>query len=242
MHLIIDIGNTRTKAAVFKDLKLIYTVTTDADNFFETLRKILNRYDIRHGILSSVGRFDETDRKKLSKMLSFIVLNQKTPVPFNNLYDSPETLGVDRIALMAAAATIYSGLDVLVIDAGTSITYDLMSSKGKYYGGSISPGIKMRYKALSTFTSKLPYLQKPETIPVKGNNTQNAIHRGVLNGTILEIEGIIAQYQEENPKLTVVLTGGDTNFLVKNLKSTIFANPNFLLEGLNRILIYNIDE
>ena len=128
---------------------------------------------------------------------------------------------------------------MLVIDAGSCITYDFVNDKAVYPGGAISPGIEMRYKAVHQYTANLPLLSKRDDIPLIGDSTENAIHLGILNGVICEIEGIIEQYRLKNIKLTVVLTGGDTNFLAKNLKSSIFATPNFLLEGLNSILIHN---
>ena len=173
---------------------------------------------------------------------NFIFLGSDTNVPFENLYKTPQTLGVDRIALMSAASVLYPNRSVLVIDAGTCITYDLLTEENKYFGGAISPGIDMRYKALNQFTANLPLLNKEEKIPVVGDTTKSAMHSGVLNGIILEIDGIIAQQKHKNKKLTVILTGGDTNFLSKKVKSTIFAQPNFLLEGLNSILIHNFDE
>jgi type III pantothenate kinase len=128
---------------------------------------------------------------------------------------------------------------VLVIDSGTCITFDLVNAKSEYLGGAISPGIEMRFKAVNAYTANLPLLRPEEAIPEKADSTRNAIQRGILNGVICEIDGTIDQYTAEYSTLTVVLTGGDANFLANNLKSSIFAIPNFLLEGLNSILIYN---
>ncbi len=171
-----------------------------------------------------------------------IELNHQTKLPFINKYLTPKTLGVDRLALIAAASSQFPNENTLVIDAGSCITFDVLNEFGEYFGGSISPGIEMRYKAVNHYTANLPLLSKSESIPELGNSTENAIHHGILNGVIQEIEGVIGQYKTKYQKLTVVLTGGDTIFLAKNLKSSIFAIPNFLLEGLNRILIHNIDE
>ncbi len=117
-----------------------------------------------------------------------------------------------------------------------------MNTESEYLGGAISPGIEMRYKALNSFTSKLPHLEKKAPKNFIGNNTNESIHSGVVNGVIGELEGVINQYKKKYSDLTVVLTGGDTNFLAKQLKSSIFANQNFLLEGLNEILIFNKDK
>ena len=140
---------------------------------------------------------------------------------------------------MAAAATQYSGKNVLVIDAGSCITYDFIDSKKNYLGGAIAPGIQMRYKSLGDFTSSLPTLQKIVPKNSIGNSTHDSIHSGVINGVLYEIEGTVNEYQNKYPDLTVILTGGDADFLCKQLKISIFANSDFLLEGLNFLLEYN---
>jgi type III pantothenate kinase len=161
----------------------------------------------------------------LQEKTSFRVLDAKTAVPFVNKYKTKDTLGVDRIAIVSNAAKKFSKENVLIIDAGTCITYDYINASSEYFGGAISPGIEMRYKSLNYYTSKLPLLEKNE-----------------INGVVGEILHIIEEYKKESQYLTVVLTGGDTYFLAKQLKSSIFANPNFVLEGLNTILIYNKEE
>jgi len=190
--------------------------------------------------LSSVGDFNKNELDEIQKLFSVLVLNENTKLPFINKYKTPKTLGVDRIALIAAAIFRYPNENVLIFDAGSCLTYDFINNNKVFYGGAISPGIEMRYKALNSYTENLPKLSAIEKIPSEGNTTENAIHFGVINGIIQEIEGVISLFKAKNKKLTVVLTGGDTIFLAKNIKSTIFANPNFLLEGLNGILIYNI--
>jgi type III pantothenate kinase len=142
--------------------------------------------------------------------------------------------------LVAAAVTQFPHQNILVIDAGTCITYDIVSTQKEYFGGAISPGLEMRLKALHTFTNKLPLLPLKDEEFLIGNNTKNSLYFGVINGVVAEIEGFIAHFAKENENLTVVLTGGDTIFLAKRLKNSIFANSNFLLEGLNSILEYNL--
>ena len=242
MHLIIDIGNTKIKTAVFKGNNLLEKNSFSKIDFFSILENISKEYDIKHSILSSVGKLSEKEINFVNRLFKPLVLNNTTKFPFINNYATPNTLGVDRIALVAAAVNLFPNKNVLIIDAGSCITFDFVNKITEYYGGAISPGIEMRYKAIHTFTANLPKLTKSNEIPKIGNSTKNAIHLGVENGIILEIEGIIGQYMAKYSKLTIVLTGGDTIFLAKNIKSTIFANPNFLLEGLNSILIYNIDE
>ena len=242
MNLIIDIGNTKIKTAVFKGNKLLEKNSFLKADFFSILRNILKKYNIVHSILSSVGKLSEKETEFVQDLFNPLVLNSKTKLPFINNYATPNTLGVDRIALVAAAVQLYPDKNVLVIDAGSCITFDFVKKNKEYNGGAISPGMEMRYKAIHTFTANLPKLTRSDEIPKTGNSTKNAIHLGIENGIIQEIDGVIRQYMAKYTKLTIVLTGGDTIFLAKNIKSTIFANPNFLLEGLNSILIYNIDE
>lgn len=242
MNLVIDIGNTQGKAAVFLRETLLEKVIFPREEILQVIQKFYREYPIKKGMISSVAGLDENISAMIRTNYNFIFLGPDTKIPFENHYKTPKTLGVDRIALMSAASVQYPNHSVLVIDAGTCITYDLLTEENKYFGGAISPGIDMRYKALNQFTANLPLLNKEEEIPVVGDTTKSAMHSGVLNGIILEIDGIIAQQKHKNKKLTVILTGGDTNFLSKKVKSTIFAQPNFLLEGLNSILIHNFDE
>ncbi len=166
-------------------------------------------------------------------------LHSELKFPFKNNYGTPKTLGVDRIALVAAAVNEFPNQNVLIIDAGSCITYDFISEELVYSGGAISPGIEMRYKAMNHFTSKLPLLNRQDEVNFIGNSTANSMHSGVVNGVIGEIDYFVRLYKEKNGFLTVVLTGGDANFLANKLKIDIFAQPNFLLRGLNTILIYN---
>jgi type III pantothenate kinase len=171
-----------------------------------------------------------------------INLDVSTKVPFQNHYKSPETLGVDRIALVSAAVKNYKEHNVLIIDAGTCITYDFINRENKYLGGAISPGIRLRYQSLNNLTANLPLIKTKMPQNVIGNTTEESIHSGIINGIINEIEGTISRYDEKYKDLTVILTGGDANFLSKRLKSSIFANSNFLLEGLNYILEFNTNK
>ncbi len=242
MNLIVDTGNTRVKLAVFEKDTLVEVLFIDVNNFLSETKKILKKYRITAGILSNVSFISEKELQKLQNILNLLVLSSSTNVPFTNLYETPETLGVDRIGLVAAAVNKYSEKNILIIDAGTCITFDFVNEQSEYLGGAISPGIEMRYQALHKFTVKLPILEKKGPKNFIGNNTNESIHSGVVNGVINELEGVIGQYKSKYSDLTVVLTGGDTNFLAKQLKSSIFANQNFLLEGLNEILIFNKDK
>ncbi len=240
MNLVIDVGNTRIKLAVFELNTLKELVVATIETFMESVQTISHQYKINQAIISSVANVPNEIINYLEKHFPLIQLNQSTKVPFLNRYETPESLGVDRIALVTAAATQFSHQNVLIIDAGTCITYDFISAKNEYFGGAISPGLEMRLKAMHAFTDKLPLLPLIDENISIGNNTKNSLYFGTINGVIAEIEGFIKHFQSKNKKLTVVLTGGDSIFLAKRLKNSIFANPNFLLEGLNNILAYNL--
>lgn len=240
MNLIIDVGNTRIKTAVFDNSKLIHNESITKELFVSEAVAIIKKYKCTNAIISLVGSVNKSQIAELRAEINLIELDFNTKVPFVNKYSTPNTLGVDRIALVSSAIASYPNKNVLIIDAGTCITYDFVNNEGNYYGGAISPGLQMRYKALNVFTEKLPLLEPSEVVELVGNSTEKSIHSGVINGIINEIDGIINQYRKKNTDLTVVLTGGDVNFLSNKLKNGIFANPNFLFEGLNTILTYNI--
>jgi type III pantothenate kinase len=239
MNLAIDIGNTRVKAAVFKGDKLMELYVFDRTKIISEIRKIVKKNTISAGIISNVALISEKKILQLKKSVDFQVVSAATEVPFINLYKTPNTLGVDRIAVAAGAVKQFPNKNVLIIDAGTCITFDFVNKNTEYLGGAISPGIKMRYKALHAFTANLPLIDILEHKDFIGKNTKESIISGVLNGVTKEINGIIEDYKHKYLHLTIVLTGGDTNFLSKQLKSSIFANQNFVLQGLNEILKFN---
>jgi type III pantothenate kinase len=242
MKLSIDIGNSRVKLAVFKGDKCVIVEVTNKKNLINKIKSIRESYDVKNAIISSVSGINIEDVKIINSFFKVLILDNNLDFPFIIDYKTKDTLGADRLALMAATAKKYPQKNVLVIDAGTCITYDFMTKDTHYLGGSISPGVLMRYKALNNQTKKLPFLSPKHPDNFIGSSTKQSIHSGVIFGIINEIEGIISQYKAKYPHLTVVLTGGDTNFLSEKLKSGIFANPNFLLEGLNHILNYNLQE
>lgn len=242
MNLIIDVGNTRVKVAVFESDTILEMFIFDKTKIISEVKKITKKNTFDSAIISSVASISEKKLQKLKEIVPLLELNHTIKVPFKNLYKTPTTLGVDRIALATAGIMKYSQKNILIIDAGTCITFDFINSKGEYLGGAISLGIKMRLKALHHFTAKLPLVEKQNIDYYIGKNTNESILSGVVNGVTQEIEGIISQYEEKYSNLTVVLTGGDTNFLSKQLKSSIFAHQNFLLEGLNAILTFNKDK
>lgn len=242
MNLIIDIGNTRVKLAVFKANRLLEKVIVDKKVFLLEVKKIISSQPkITNAIVSSVDFFTKNEELELRTMVELTIVSHKLQLPFTNNYATPKTLGVDRIALITAAAQQYPKINTLIIDAGTCVTYDFLNNENAYLGGAISPGLTIRYEALHNLTAKLPLLKIKDATFLIGNSTENSIHSGVINGLVNEIDGAIQQYQQQYTDLTVILTGGDTNFLAKRLKSSIFANSNFLLEGLNHLLKINID-
>jgi len=239
MNLVIDVGNTRVKAAVFTDDKMIELFVFQSSKILSEIKSINKKFEITHAIISNVATISEGKFIKIQKIVPIIKVSSSISTPFHNKYKTPKTLGADRIALVTAAVKKFPKQNILVIDAGTCITFDFVDENANYFGGAISPGIDMRFKALHFYTSKLPLLEKSTLNNFIGQNTQESINSGVVNGIIQEIDGVIGQYKMKYQVLTIVLTGGDTNFLSKQLKSSIFANQNFLLEGLNELLIFN---
>jgi type III pantothenate kinase len=239
MNLAIDVGNTRVKAAVFHRDNLIEVTIFPVEKIISEIKYIQKKYALNDALISSVAFISEKKLEKLRKIVVPLEVSSAMKLPFHNLYKTPKTLGADRIALIAAATKSFPNNDVLVIDAGTCITFDFVDKNATYYGGAISPGIAMRFKALHYFTGKLPLLDNKYHDNFIGQSTEESMYSGVVNGVIQEIEGVIGQYKQKFNDFTIVLTGGDTNFLSKQLKSSIFANQNFLLEGLNELLIFN---
>ncbi|WP_268223181.1 type III pantothenate kinase [Sinomicrobium oceani] len=240
MTLAIDAGNTFVKIAVFQSDDIIDVQKFRAGNFFQKISAVLEKHDeITDIVIASVNNTFEKELYKLGKKVSVHKLGDLPRLPFENRYATPATLGADRVALVSAACKVYPGKNVLVVDSGTCITYDFLTTEGAYLGGAISPGIQMRFKALHTFTARLPLIDAVEFEDFIGDSTTASIRSGVLNGVVNEIDGVIGQYKRRFKHLTVILTGGDLDFLSKQLKSSIFANSNFLLEGLNYILELN---
>ncbi len=239
MLLTIDVGNSRIKVAVFEHNKQLDFYTFEGKKALKKFKNIFEKHsNIQKIILSSVGKLENDVMDFIQNRFPTEIITHESKFPFTNLYATPETLGIDRMVLAAGASLMYPNRNRLIIDAGTCITYDFVNSKNQYLGGAISPGIKIRYKSLNDYTSKLPLLSLSEDFDIIGNSTKSAIHSGVINGVLFEIEGFISQYSLKNQDLTIILTGGDAEFLAKRLKSTIFANSNFLLESLNLLSLY----
>jgi len=240
MNLIIDVGNTYVKLAIFENNNIIDNYKVVNENLLSALKLIKKERNlIQRAIISSVGKLDECIFNYIDNHFDILILNDKTKLPFQNLYATPATLGKDRIALVSASVEQYPNKNVLIIDAGTCITYDFINSENEYLGGAISPGIRTRYISLNNLTANLPLLEAEIPNNITGNSTATSIHSGIICGIIYEIDGVIKEYKKKYSDLTIILTGGDANFLSKQLKSSIFANSNFLLKGLNYILKFN---
>jgi type III pantothenate kinase len=175
------------------------------------------------------------------KVSNVIFLNENTPVPITTGYETPATLGKDRLAAAVGANYLQPDKNILVIDAGTAITYEFIDSKGVYAGGNISPGLTTRFRALNHFTGKLPLVNETEDVPFIGSNTEMAIIAGVVNGIVFEMDGYIDTLKAQYKDFFVFLTGGHSFYFERRLKNHIFADPNLVLTGLNRILEYNAE-
>ena|SRR5258706_203897 len=235
MNLVIDSGNTLFKAATFSGTQFEKKYSFSNK---EELKGFLNHQTFDKAIVSSVS-LDGHEMMSWINASGKFLLTHLLPLPIQIKYTTPETLGVDRMAAACGVLDIFPERDSLVIDAGTCITYDFIDRNKNYWGGAISPGITMRFEALHTFTERLPLVSSRTGSDLIGNSTESCIRSGVLNGTVAEIEGIIQKYYQLYPSLGVVLCGGDTLFFENKLKPTIFAAPDLVLSGLNRILLHN---
>jgi len=241
LNLIIDTGNTRTKLALFQGSEMVAFSGFEGVGAKQIIQFCELNLLIKNAIVSTVKEYPSEINEYLSQRYNTVFFTHNTSVPITNKYCTPETLGKDRLAGVIGALRLIPASDILVIDAGTAITYDFATASGEYLGGAISPGITMRYKALHTFTDRLPLLDYFDDAQLIGDDTSTSIHSGVLNGTVAEMEGIIQHYRNLYPGLKIILTGGDHNYFDKRLKIKTFAAPNLVLEGLNLILDFNIE-
>lgn len=242
MQLVIDIGNTRSKLAVFdqndlKDIKIATKITE------ELLSGIVGEFPaIDRAIVSSVAGEEESISNYLFvNDVNTLILNDSMPLPFINRYETRKTLGKDRIAAVAGACFLYPKKNVLIIDAGTAVTFDFINADEQYLGGNISPGLTMRYKALHEFTARLPLLEPENEFDLLGKSTNGALVSGVQQGIVFEIQGYIENLEKQYPGIVVIITGGDARFFDNILKKTIFVVSDLTLIGLNYIMRYNIE-
>jgi type III pantothenate kinase len=239
MNLTIDQGNSSTKIGFFDNGELISTYKLNFINK-KNLGELISLHRPQRGILSTVSMDPEQALLDWlrTNLKSFILFDHQTPLPFTNNYKTPETLGKDRLAALAGAQSIYPDTPLLVIDAGTAITFDVLVNN-EYLGGNISPGMNMRFNALHQQTSRLP-LVAPHEVPFWGQSTNSAIAAGVQNGLLMEVTGYIEKIKHAHPKAKIIITGGDAYFFVRNLKSIIFVHSNLVLLGLNRLIDCNV--
>jgi type III pantothenate kinase len=239
MNLVLDLGNSSSRLYLYKGKELVERrIILHALNQ-DILMQFMAGHEMDGSILSCVVD-PELYIEDLMRESSayFIRLNHQTPLPIENLYQTPETLGGDRLAGAVAAAALYPGTNVLIIDAGTCIKYDFVNAQNQYIGGSISPGYKMRFEALHQFTNKLPKL-KAGHYGDTGNTTETAMKSGVFMGIVFEMKGFINFYKENKAVDKVILTGGDARHFANELNFPIFAEPDLTGIGLNEILSFN---
>mgnify|MGYP000187956891 CR=1 FL=1 len=241
MNLCLDIGNTRAKIGLFDGSQLLQFWSIPRTKIME-FPKTLTNHSIKNVILSTVAQDVGNEiRQMWGDPINFIELNEKTALPIQNTYRTPETLGKDRIAAVVGATLVGPATNKLIVDAGTCITFELLKDNEVYLGGNISPGVKMRLQAMHHFTARLPVLSMGETEAAHGYDTPSAMRNGAQWGTIWEIEGTIDHFAEQFDPLTVILTGGDANFLAEKMKRKIFVHQHLVLLGLNKILDYNVE-
>ena len=239
MNLIIDIGNSSTKLAVYRDYKKL-SVSRINEISCEELEKELSGYKIKRAIVSSVRDLPPFVTDLITSNIPAVhFLSYKSKLPFKIKYETPETLGTDRIAAVAGAFRLFEGDNVLIIDAGTAITFDFLIDH-QFKGGNISPGLDLRLKALNKFTGKLPLIEKSFDFSFPGRNTKDAILAGVISGVTYEINEYIRTFKKRKKNIKVIITGGDSGFLKEKLSHKAIHLPDIVIDGLNYILEYKI--
>ena len=243
MHLCIDQGNSRTKVALFDHngtlvKHFIYKSFTLAD-----VNQLFALYPIEKSIISSVVNIEPSVVNGMQRLSErFVLFDHHTPVPLQNDYATPETLGLDRLAAAVGAAALCPEKDILIIDAGSAITYDVLTKEGHYLGGNIAPGIKLRLESLHRLSKKLPLVEADENvfIPLVAKNTREAIAAGVIRGVAFEVKGYIRALRagRKNNDMEVFLTGGNAPFILNHVKDPLRFEKNLVLIGLNTILQY----
>ena len=237
MNLAIDIGNTLIKIGAFEGAAM-----KEVQSFESNVESLvyINKKRPDNIIISTVRSQEDNLINSVLSISNCIILNSATPLPVTNLYKTPDTLGPDRVSACIGAYSLFPKTNCLVIDCGTCIKCDMMDKNGSFHGGSISPGVKMRFEALNYFTAKLPLIQEKPISFLTGQSTEDSILSGVINGALFEIEGFIDNYSKIFSQLNVILTGGDAGSFESKIKQHIFVIPNLVLLGLNKILLYNL--
>lgn len=239
-NLCIDIGNTRIKIGVFDDGAMLHSDTFYTQSVSE-VEALIKKYKIATAISSSTRKSVSAYEKRVAAIVPLTRLSHNTAVPIENTYRTPKTLGKDRLAVVVGCTKVYPNTNCLVIDAGTCITYDVITAEGKYLGGNISPGLRMRAEAMDTLTSTLPLVEPKYNADYLGRDTTSAMQNGIVYGTLSEIESLIAMIRKDIGAVNVIITGGDAPFFADLLNSKIFVHSFLVLEGLDVILNYNAE-
>lgn len=242
MNLVVDIGNTLVKFALFEAGKLVRQGAAESpreEDFTELLRGARAARAIVSSTRGEMPAVEALVRHHADRVVDF---TPETPVPIGNAYRTPETLGRDRLAAAVGATVLFPGRNVLIVDFGTAVTIDLVTADATYRGGCISPGVQLRFGALHDRTAALPLCRPSDEEGLQGLTTEEAVTRGVMNSVAFEIEGYIRRMEAQIDGLCVIFTGGDAKYFVKRIKNTIFASCNLVYCGLERILEYNASE
>lgn len=234
VSLCFDFGNTRKKVAVFNNDQLSKVLVLE-DDASATIESLVNTYKPKKTILSSVINHNTEIEKILGEHSKFHVLNYKTVLPVTTPVGKPETIGADRLALAAGGIHFYPGKHLLIVGLGTCITLNFVNKYKELIGGSISPGLKMRLKALQYYTAKLPLITPKADLPLIGYDTETNILSGVILGMAYELDGFVDAYTARYDNLTVLISGGDTGYMVSHMKNNVIADPDLLFKGLYAI-------
>jgi len=241
LNLVVDIGNTLTKIAVFNNKSLVEVQAFEGVKV-ENIQQLLVKWQIENAIISSVSEEIDDLEDLLRSSCTYFRFSVDLPLQIKNQYKTPKTLGLDRLAAVVGVEVLFKGKNSLIIDSGSCITYDFVDSHGNYKGGSISPGINMRFKSVHTFTSRLPLVEADFNFNDSyGMDTRSAILSGIQSGVYYEVLGFVQAYKSHYPNLNIVLCGGDVKFFDTRLKSSIFADAvktesNLVLIGLNEVI------
>ena len=246
MNLVIDMGNSVAKVAVVDKGHIVCSFKTENLDTQELEKVLVSQKEISQAIVCSVRGYEDGCAAEVMALLGerlgrVIKLDHTVAVPLKNLYSTPHTLGSDRMAAAVGGATMFPESNLLVVDFGTAITIDMVTAKGEYLGGNISPGATTRFKSLNAFTGTLPLKELTGDVSLLGDSTSKAIESGVVNGILYEIEGYIRDVTARYGSVKVIFTGGDGNFFAKRLKNPIFVTCDLVIYGLDRILEYNTE-
>lgn len=240
VHLVLDVGNSRTKVALFQAAGAVLRWTHLPNGECIGLEHWLGGVRPAYTVLGSVAAHHPELARYLASMGPVLEVSGETASPLRSAYSTPITLGADRLANAVGAASHFSGRAVLVVDAGTCMTYDVVDADGTYRGGAITPGLQLRAKAMHAYSARLPLVQPEADPPALGIDTRSSLAAGIHHGILGEVRGFIQSYAHDRPALVVVLTGGDAPRIAAGLKNGIFAHPLLTLEGLHAILLHNL--